>query len=158
MRSLGFVGSVWVWFCHRNTVECEKQVCRWVELWFCVEFLHVCMYVYFVCACVHILYLRIQTGTSDRTLIANLYVTSLIWHKWNGFCILISNSILILNGLTWYKLNLFSYQASFRKSISHWLNEYRLVIIKHWLTAQWFIPPLLSLCLVHAMMEYIAFL
>jgi hypothetical protein len=118
---------------------------------------HMCVYVC-VRACVYILYLRIQTGASDRTLTANLYVTSLIWHKWNGFCILISDSILILNGLTWYKLNLFSYPASFRKSISHWLNEYRFVIIKQRLTAQWFILPLLSLCLVHAMMEFIAFL
>lgn len=42
---------------------------------------------------------------------------------------LISNSVLILNGVTWYKLNFVSDSASFRKPISHWLSNYRLAVI-----------------------------
>lgn len=140
-------------------IECAAEWSYDFVLYFHKYLFIYIIYIYVcVCACVSVLHLHIQTGTSDRTLIANLYVISLIWHKWNGFCILISNIILILNGLTWYKLNLFSYSASFRKSISHWLNEYELVIIKQRLTAQWFIPPLLSPCLVHAILEFITFL
>ena len=142
-------------------IECAAEWSYDFVLYFHIYLFIYNIYIYVcvcVCVCVRVLYLHIQTGTLDGTLIANLYVTSLIWHKWNGFCILISNSILILNGLTWYKLNLFSYSASFRKSISRWLNAYGLVIIKQRLTAHWFIPPLLSPCLVHAILEFIAFL
>jgi len=97
-------------------IECAAEWSYDFVLYFHI-YIFICnIYLY---VCVRVLYLHIQTGTSGRTLKANLYVTSLIWHKCNGFCILISNNILILNGLTWYKLNLFSYSASFRKSISH---------------------------------------